>query len=599
VPILAAQRSILGAALAASAVIVVAATAIPYLVKQTIDLSLIERSAPFALFAWWLIGIAAVRTLASGVLRYSIQKASQGLEFDLRTSIYEHLAGLSFAFYDRMQTGQLISRANADIRAVQMLLAFAPMMVTTLLLFVGALAVMISIHPLLTLVALVPVPGVYWMGLRMRGQLFPISWLISARQADVATTVEENVTGVRIVKAFAAEAAQVSQLARASERLRWVTLKQVRIRAVFAPVMENLPRIGRALVLLYGGWLAIEGSVTVGGLVAFNLYMGGLQAPFRMIGFLMIMSQRAAASAARIYAIFDERAQVADKPDARPLDICNGRVEFRDVTFGYADGAAVLDGLSFIVEPGETVAIVGRTGSGKSTLIRLLARLYDVRAGSICIDGVDVRDVTLESLRTGMGLALDEPFLFSETIHDNIAYARPGAGAAEVVEAARAADADRFICELEHGYDTVIGERGYTLSGGQRQRIAIARTLLSDPKLLILDDATSSLDVEVEQRVHGELSAIFQGRTTIVIAHRLSTIALAERVLLLEGGRIVADGTHEQLLRDVPAYAEVLTRRSERVPPPPGAESQASAKTAPPATAPEGIDPLALPEFGS
>jgi len=400
--------------------------------------------------------------------------------------------------------------------------------------------------------------------MKMRGLLFPISWLISARMADVATIVEENVTGVRIVKSFAAEKHQVGLLARAAERLRWVALKQVSIRSTFAPLMENMPRVGRALVLLVGGWLAIEGTLSIGALVAINLYFAGLQAPFQIVGFLLIMSQRAAASSQRIYAIFDEESEIRERPDALELDVREGRIEFDDVRFGYGTDDDVLRGLSLDVAPGETVAIVGRTGCGKSTVMRLLPRFYDVRGGAVRIDGVDVRDCTVASLRKSIGLVLDEPFLFSESIRDNIAYAAPDATREAVERAARLADAHRFIEQLADGYDTVVGERGYTLSGGQRQRIAIARTLLADPKILVLDDATSSLDVKVEQQIHDALQNLFEGRTTLIIAHRLSTIALAQRVVLLDEGRIVADGTHEELLRTVPVYASILTREEER-----------------------------------
>jgi ATP-binding cassette subfamily B protein len=381
--------------------------------------------------------------------------------------------------------------------------------------------------------------------------------------AEVATIVEESVAGVRIVKAFAAEKHRIGLLAQAAERLRWVALKQVVIRSLFAPLMENLPRVGRALVLLAGGWMAIEGSLSIGALVAINMYFAGLQAPFMIIGFLLIMTERAAASSHRIYAIFDEVSEIVDREGAEDIEIPHGRLEFDNVSFGYADGDDILRGLDLKIEPGETVAVVGRTGCGKSTLMRLLPRFYDVRQGTVRIDGVDVRDVRVESLRREVGLVLDEPFLFSESIHDNIAYARPDATRHEVEEAARRADAHRFVGELEHGYDTVIGERGYTLSGGQRQRIAIARTLLANPRILVLDDATSSLDVRVEQQIHDALRNLFEGRTTLIIAHRLSTIALARRVVLLDQGRIVADGTHEELLRTIPAYAQILTREEE------------------------------------
>ncbi len=562
-PVLAAHRVLIALSLLAGLLVAAFGAVIPRLVMNAIDVALDKQAADIGFYGWLLGGIALVRFGTSMGFRYGMQKASQELEYDLRAGIYQHLLTLSFGFYDRAQTGQLISRANADIRAVQMFLIFAPLMSMTLVTFVAALGIMLSINPLLTLVAMIPIPGVYWVGHQMRGKLFPMSWLIQARLADVATIVEENVTGVRVVKSFAAERQQLGLLGRASERLRWITLKQVRIRSFFAPVMENLPRIGRALVLLYGGWLAIGGQITIGALVAINMYMIGLQAPFRVIGFLMIMSQRAAASAQRIYAIFDERSEVEEREGAVDLPIERGHVVFEQVSFGYGAAPNVIEDLSLTIEAGESVAVVGRTGSGKSTLIRLLPRFYDVRSGTVMIDGVDVRDATLESLRTRIGLVLDEPFLFSESIHANIAYARPDATREQVAEAAALADAHEFIEELPEGYDTIVGERGYTLSGGQRQRIAIARTLLVDPKLLILDDATSSVDVHVEQQIHRALMRLVEGRTTIVIAHRLSTIALANRVVLLEEGRIVADGTHEELLRTTPAYAEVLTRAAE------------------------------------
>ncbi len=563
-PLLSARRRLLLAAFSCGLVMIAGAVAFPRIVMSLIDVALSEQRDSIATFAWALGAVAVVQALASMVFRYSIQKVSLSMEYDLRTGIYEHLQGLSFSFYDRAQTGQLISRANADIRVVQMFLGFAPMMALTAFSFLGSMAVMLMISPLLTLIALIPIPGIYLVGMKMRGLLFPISWLISARMADIATIVEENVTGVRIVKSFAAEKQQVGLLARAAERLRWVALKQVAIRSTFAPLMENMPRVGRALVLLVGGWLAIDGSLSIGALVAINMYFVGLQAPFQIVGFLLILSQRAAASSQRIYAILDEESEIRDREGAEDLEIEEGRIEFEHVSFGYGEDADVLSGLDLKIEPGETVAIVGRTGCGKSTLMRLLPRFYDVRGGAIRIDGFDVRDVTVASLRGSIGLVLDEPFLFSESIHDNIAYAMPHATRRDVEEAARLADAHRFILQLEHGYDTVVGERGYTLSGGERQRIAIARTLLANPRILVLDDATSSVDVKVEQQIHGALRNLFAGRTTLIVAHRLSTIALARRVVLLEHGRIVADGTHAELMRTVPAYAEILTREEER-----------------------------------
>jgi ATP-binding cassette subfamily B protein len=323
--------------------------------------------------------------------------------------------------------------------------------------------------------------------------------------------------------------------------------------------MENMPRLGLAMVLLYGGLLAIDGEVTVGTLFAFNAYVLLMQAPFRMLGFFLMLGQRARASAQRIFELLDEPVRITDKPGAVDLVEPIGDVEFEDVVFRYTpDGPAVLDGFSLHVRPGETVALVGATGSGKSTVARLLARFYEPEAGHVRVDGHDVDDLTLVSLRASLGIVLDEPFLFSTSVRDNIAYARPSAEELDVVAAAEAAQAHEFVSELGDGYEGVVGERGYTLSGGQRQRIAIARTLLAGPRVLVLDDATSAIDVQVEESIHRALRALLADRTTIVIAHRLSTIALADRVALLDGGRVVAEGTHVELLATEPRYAAVL-----------------------------------------
>jgi ATP-binding cassette subfamily B protein len=497
------------------------------------------------------------------VYRYHLYRIAYDLEFDLRVGMFTKLSQLSFSFYDRVQSGQLISRANSDIRSVQMFLTFAPLMVLQVVSFLFAFGLMLAVHVPLAVVALLPLPFVYLVGVRMRDLMFPISWIVQARTAEVATTVEENITGARVVKSFAAEVPQIALLAGRARRLRWAAVRQIDVRAAYAPVMENLPRLGMAFVLLYGGILTIDGEVTIGTIVAFSTYVVLLQAPFRMLGFLMLLSQRAAASAGRIFEILDEVPAVTDRPGAVDLVDPAGELTFDDVSFRYGDGPLVLDGLDLHVAAGETVALVGRTGSGKSTLARLLTRFYDVSAGAVRIDGHDVRDVTLSSLRAQVAMVLDEPFLFSASVRDNIAYGRPDATDEQVRAAAVAADAAGFIDRLPAGYATEVGERGYTLSGGQRQRIAIARTLLVDPRVLILDDATSAIDVHVEERIHAALDRLLADRTTLVIAHRLSTIALADRVLLLEGGRIVADGTHADLMAGEPRYAEVLAHIEE------------------------------------
>lgn len=569
-PIVLAHKLLFGASLFGAFIALAAQVAIPRVLGAGID-AVASRIDPrvtdkdLAPIVIILLVLGVGRALLTFLYRYGLYRVAYAIEFDLRSIMFEHLSRMSFSFYDRQQTGQLISRANSDIRSVQMLLAFAPFMAMTLITFFAGFAIMMTIHVGLTLVAIAVLPGVYVLGVKLRNIMFPISWISQGRQAEVATIVEENVSGVRVVKSFAAEEQEIRKLARAANRLRWASVTTIDNRAKYGPAMENLPRLGMAFVLLYGGYLAIHGAVTIGDIVVFNQYVIMLQAPFRMLGFFMMMSQRAAASAQRIFEILDTEPDVRDHPGSVDLVECKGAIDFDGVRFGYGEGPDVLDGLSFSIKPGETVALVGRTGTGKSTVTRLLDRFYDVRAGSIKVDGTDVRDLTLTSLRHHVGMVTEEPFLFSASVRENIAYGRPDAPIDDVVVAAKAAGAHAFIELLEDGYDTAVGERGYTLSGGQRQRIAIARALITDPKILILDDATSAIDVKVEAQIHDALKALTKGRTTIVIAHRLSTIHLAERVLLLEAGKVVADGSHAHLMANEPRYVEVLASVEEHV----------------------------------
>ncbi|MEO5840047.1 MAG: ABC transporter ATP-binding protein [Acidimicrobiales bacterium] len=538
--------------------------AVPAVLRDGIDNALDRQTSSLTPFVWALIALAVGRFVFGGLYRYLLFRAAYRVETDLRAVIYQHLTKLSFSFYDRTQSGQVISRANSDIRSIQLLLAFGPLVLMSGLTFVLAFAYMLTIHVGLTLVALSTMPGVYWSGLKLRQKVFPLSWVVQARMAEMATVVDENIQGVRVVQSFAQERAQITTLARAAQKLRWASIETAINRARWSPVIEALPRVGSALVLLYGGKLAIDGQVTVGTLVAFNAYVIVLQTPFRMLGFLLIQSQRAGASARRVFEVLDERSEILESPTARDLVAPEGRVEFRDVVFRYAPKLpAVLDGASFVIEPGERVAIVGRTGSGKSTIARVLPRFYDVESGAACIDGTNVREFTLASVRHHVSLVLDEAFLFSVSLRDNIAFGRPSASMEDVEAAARAAQAHDFIMDLPDGYDTVVGERGYTLSGGQRQRIAIARTLLVNPKILVLDDATSAIDVTTEDAIHDALHTLMQNRTTIIIAHRLSTISLAERVMLLDEGRIVASGTHAELMATEPRYSEVLAHAGD------------------------------------
>ena len=565
-PVVMAHGVLLWTSVLAALVAMLVQVAVPAVISLAIDKAIIDEERPLAPYVWVLVALGIARGLMALYYRYGLFRLAYDIEYDLRQLLYRHLTRLSFSFYDRVQSGQIISRANSDIRSVQVVAAFAPLMGMSLLSFVVAFAVMASIHVGLTLVAVAALPGVYIVGAKLRDLVFPLSWVIAARQADVATIVDENVNGVRVVKSFAAEERQITGLARAAERLRWANVSQADARATYAPFMENLPRVGLAAVLAYGGWLAIDGQIQIGTLVAFNAYVVLLQTPFRMLGFFLMMTQRAAASAGRIYEILDEVPAVQDRPGAIDLIDARGRIELRGVEFAYGtaeDAPKVLDGFDLTVEPGETVALVGRTASGKSTVIRLLPRFYDVQAGEVLVDGHDVRDLTVLSLRSAVGVVSDEPFLFSVPIRDNIAYGRPGASAAEVEAAARAAQAHGFITDLPDGYATVVGERGYTLSGGQRQRIALARIVLANPRILILDDATSAVDVHVEEAIHDALSGALADRTTMIVAHRLSSIALADRVVLLEGGRVVASGPHAQLLATEPRYADIVSHLEE------------------------------------
>jgi ATP-binding cassette subfamily B protein len=562
-PIIASHRLTFVAAIGLSFVSLVFQTLVPKMLNGAIDNSLVKHSNALHTDVVHILIVGVLAGVTGIVSRQYVFHTAYNVEADLRSLIYEHLSWLSFSFYDRVQSGQLISRANSDIRSVQMYSTFAPLILVQSFIGVIAFGFMLSISVPLALIAMLIMPILYFVGIRMRRVLFPISWVTQARLAEVATIVDENVNGVRVVKSFAQEEAEINRLADAAERVAWSYIKDAQIRGIWTPWVQNLPQVGLALVLFFGGWMVLDGHLGIGAILSFNAYLLMLQAPFMMLGQLVMMGQRAKASAERIFEILDENPDIVERPGAFDLVDVEGAIDFNHVRFAYANDAEILCDFDAHIKVGETVAIVGRTGSGKSTVARLVNRFYDVRDGSIQIDGHDVRDVTLTSLRASVGVVLDEPFLFSISIRDNIAYGRPDAAIEDIETAARAANAHEFIVRLPEGYDTVVGERGYTLSGGQRQRIAIARTLLVNPPILILDDATSAIDVHVEAEIYEALSHLLRQRTTIVIAHRISTIALASRVILLDEGRVIATGTHEELLANSPLYAEVLAQTTK------------------------------------
>jgi ATP-binding cassette subfamily B protein len=423
-----------------------------------------------------------------------------------------------------------------------------------------AAVAMLLLDPVLALLALAPVPFVVVVATRYGLRSRPALQEVQQRIAELTADVEENVSGVRVVKAFAAEPRQLGRFRNQVHRVFDQAMFSNRLSAFYQPFIGFVPQLGLAAILIVGGRRVIDGSLTAGDFAAFYTYLLMLISPMRSLGIALGFAQRATASGMRLFELLDRAPRIASPAGAPPLPEGNGRVELLGASFAYEDAETVLDDIDFVVEGGTTVALVGGTGSGKSTLVSLLGRNYDVTRGAVLIDGADVRDVELGSLRAQIGVVTDDPFLFSATVHDNIAYGRPDATRAEVERAAERAQAAGFIAELPDGYDTIVGERGLTLSGGQRQRVAIARALVTDPRILVLDDATSSVDASTEQAIKDALREAMRGRTTFVIAHRLSTIALADDIVVLEGGRIAARGTHDELLRESELYAEIAAK---------------------------------------
>jgi ATP-binding cassette subfamily B protein len=477
---------------------------------------------------------------------------------DLRQSLYSHFVRLSFGFYDRQQTGQLMSRATVDLQGVRFFLGYGLIFFfQNVLTVVSVTVVLFFFEWRLALVVLAVTPFLVALAYRYSHVAHPTLRDVQQKLADVATVAEENIVGVHVVKAFAQEPAEEEKFRVRNEALFRQTIRANRQRATYVPLLSFVPLLAQAAVLLVGARMVAHGSLSVGSFFSFNLYLALLVTPLRSLGMWVGQAQRATASGERIFQILDEPEEVADRLGAIELPEGDGAIRFEDVSFSYLPGRPVLEHLNLELDAGTTVALIGHTGSGKTTLSSLVPRFYDVDSGRLLVDGVDVRDVKLASLRRSIGVIAQDPFLFSTTVRDNIAFGLPELTDDEVERVARLAQAHEFVERLPQGYDTVIGERGITLSGGQRQRIAIARALAVDPRILILDDATASVDATTEARIRAGLREVMAGRTTLIIAHRLSTIALADEVVVLDGGEIVARGTHEELLETSPVYREI------------------------------------------
>ncbi len=492
------------------------------------------------------------------VRRYRGGRLSLDVQHELRTQLMGSLSRLDGTRQDELHTGQVVSRAISDLTMVQSLVSWVPLLVGNAVLFVGALIVMTVLSPVLTLIALAVGPSLWFLSMASRRKLFPASWDAQQQAADVAGVVEAAVTGVRVVKGFGQEEQEIERLEEASTALYASRVRSVRLMARYNPALQAVPALGQVGVLALGGWLALRGSITLGTFLAFSSYLVAMVGPVRFLTALVTLGQEARASVIRVFEVIDARPVVTDRPGAVPLPHQTPEVELDNVRFGYIPSQQVLRGLSVRVAPGQTLALVGTAGSGKSTISLLLPRFYDVTGGAVRVGGHDVRDLTRDSLRAAIGLVLEDSFLFSDSVAANISFGRPDATREQIVAAARAAEADQFITGLPDGYDTVVGERGLTLSGGQRQRVALARALLTDPRLLVLDDATSAIDPQVEAEIHQTLRRVMRGRTTVLIAHRRSTLRLADRIAVLDEGRLVAEGTHEELQATCPLYRLLL-----------------------------------------
>jgi ABC-type multidrug transport system fused ATPase/permease subunit len=533
--------------------------ALVWVTAHAIDDAITPRDAgKLWVFVWAIIGLGALRAVLMAARRLISGKQALAVEMDLRQGLYAHLVRLSFGFYDRHQTGQLMSRATVDLQGVRFFLGYGLIFFfQNILTVVSVTVVLFFFEWKLALIVLAITPVLVVLAYRYSHVAHPTLRDVQQKLADVATVAEENIVGVHVVKSFAQEPKEQEKFTDRSEAVFQQTLRANRQRALYVPFISWVPMLAQAAVLLVGARMVANGQLTVGGFIAFNLYLGMLIMPLRSLGMWIGQAQRATASGERIFQVMDEPEEIADRPDAIMLPGGGGHLRFEGVGFEYMDGRPVLQDIDLELAPGKTIALIGHTGSGKTTLTSLVPRFYDVTSGRVTLDGVDVRDVKLNSLRHAIGVISQDPFLFSATVRENITFGAPDLDHAEVENITRLAQAHEFVEQLPDGYDTVIGERGITLSGGQRQRLAIARALAVDPRVLILDDATASVDASTEARIRVGLREAMRDRTTLIIAHRLSTIALADEIVVLDDGRIAARGTHEELLATSQVYRDI------------------------------------------
>jgi ATP-binding cassette, subfamily B, bacterial len=536
----------------------------PYLEKLVIDRAILPDQPSLLLpLVGLLLLVGLLKAVGIGGRRLFAFILSYRAETDLRNRLFEHVQRLAFSFHDRVATGELMARSSTDLSQVRLVFAMLPITVANIALVVATVVVLILLDPLLGVVASLAIPVLFLLAARYARRVTRLSFDVQQRLADLASVVEEGISGIRVVKAFGAEAETVRRVDRATDGIFRRSMEMLRIRSANMPVFELIPAAGTLAVLWLGGYLVIEGRITLGDFVAFTQYLVLLVFPLRMTAWFFAELPRGSAAAARVLQLLGTAPDVTDPEKPQPLPEGNGDIRFAEVSFSYPEGPPVLTKLDLHIPAGTSIAVVGGAGSGKTTLAYLIPRFYDVTSGATLIDGVDVRQLRLDELRREVAVVFEDPFLFSSTIRENIAFGAPDATDEQVRLAARLARAHEFIVALPDGYDTVVGERGYTLSGGQRQRVALARAVLRDPRVLILDDATSSVDAVTEREIREALQEVMAGRTTLIIAHRTSTLALADRVALVDEGRVVAVGSHRELLENVPRYAAVLAATLE------------------------------------